>query len=147
MGQRVGSCASYLGFLNTVMDVGEPTSGRQWAACDHGPGLLRAKCSRILTSEFLGRTLLGGTIGTDRDILFVRSIDDGATSSSPAPLNTTAAADGTSDNDTKPDLTAGSGGVVVASWSSVAPLGTVIARSIDGGATWSAPLVDRTEGA
>ncbi|MDH5566907.1 MAG: hypothetical protein OEY15_09600, partial [Myxococcales bacterium] len=36
---------------------------------------------------------LGDTIGDDNDILFARSMDDGATWSAPAPLNTTAATD------------------------------------------------------
>jgi hypothetical protein len=85
---------------------------------------------------------LGGTIGTDTDILVARSIDSGATWTAAAPLNSNAATDTFLDG--QPQVTADGGGRWVAIWtSSVA--GTdkdvLVARSVDSGATWTAPAV------
>lgn len=81
----------------------------------------------------------------DRDIMFVRSVDDGETWTAPARLDPASSSDGLR-NDIHVRLAA-SGDNVVAVWES-APLNTSIsgsdiyfARSSDAGATWSAPAV------
>lgn len=91
---------------------------------------------------------LGNTIGTDRDILYARSIDTGANWSSPLPLNSTAATDTAGDSD--PDVATDGKGHWLAVWDSTNTLGNTIgsdddilfSRSNDNGATWSpaAPL-------
>ncbi len=89
---------------------------------------------------------LGGTIGTDYDILVARSIDNGATWTPPVPLNSNAASDTGHDRYPQVLLTDGNGSWV-ASWSSTDMLGgtvgsdfdILVSRSKDNGATWTAP--------
>lgn len=90
---------------------------------------------------------LGGTIGGDADILTARSGNGGAGWSEVAPLNSNASSD--SGSDTWPiDLVTDRLGVWIAAWSSTSDLGGTIgsdrdvlfARSLDNGASWSAPL-------
>jgi hypothetical protein len=86
---------------------------------------------------------LGGTIGTDLDILVARSSDAGVTWSPPAALNTNAAID--TGADMFPGLATDGSGAWIAVWQ--APMGgtfgtdgdILFARSFDAGATWSAP--------
>jgi len=86
-----------------------------------------------------------GTIGTDWDILTAHSSDDGATWSTPIPLNTNASADG--GDDVTPQVATDAAGNWVAVWQSTDPLsGTIgadedilVSRSTDNGATWTAP--------
>ena len=88
---------------------------------------------------------LGGTIGTDYDILFSRSTDAGQTWTAPAALNTTAATDSGKDYD--PEVTTDSTDNWVAVWESSDSLGGTIgmdrdilfSRSTDAGQTWTAP--------
>ena len=88
---------------------------------------------------------LNGSLGTDSDILFARSTDDGRTWSSPAALNNNAASD--TGSDLAPQIVADAGGVWICVWVSDDTLGGTIgneadilfARSTDGGLTWSAP--------
>lgn len=86
---------------------------------------------------------LGATIGTDDDILFARSTDDGANWSTAAPLNTTAFSDSTEDN--YPQITTDGAGRWIAVWmspESIVPApGIHVSYSTDNGATWTAPLV------
>jgi uncharacterized protein YjiK len=89
---------------------------------------------------------LGGTIGTDGDILVSRSIDNGTTWTAPVALNTNAGSD--SGNDYYPQVTTDRGGNWVAVWDSsdslAGAIGTdrdiLVARSADAGATWTAPM-------
>lgn len=94
---------------------------------------------------------LGDTIGSDEDILFARSTDDGASWSPVAPLNTNAATD--TGDDTVPQLTTDAQGLWIATWASTDSLGgtigtdadILIARSTDGGGSWSAPAALNTD--
>jgi hypothetical protein len=97
---------------------------------------------------------LGGTIGSDADILMARSTDDGVTWTDAAPLNTNAASD--AGDDVLPQLTTDGQGLWIAVWRSVDSLGDTIgeldfdillARSTDAGATWSAPAPLNTNAA
>ena len=91
------------------------------------------------------RDSLGGTIGTDLDILVSRSTDAGASWTTAAPLNTNAGSD--SGNDYYPQVTTDWAGNWVAVWYSVDSLGGTIgtdtdillSRSADAGSTWTAP--------
>ena len=81
----------------------------------------------------------GATLGTDRDIIYFRSIDGGMTWSSPLPLNSAAVSDGDrSDGDQ--ELTTDGAGNWLAVWQSVedGDSDVVGARSTDDGQTWSA---------
>ena len=88
---------------------------------------------------------LGGTIGSDSDMLFARSTNQGSTWSAPAALNSNAASDSGSDGGGP--LVASGTGTWIAAWQSKDDLGGTIgtdsdilfARSTDGGNTWSAP--------
>jgi hypothetical protein len=81
-----------------------------------------------------------GGIGTDADVLFARSSDDGASWTSPAPLHASAAND--SGTDQAPQIASDGAGAWVAIWESSEPgsdADILAATSSDGGATWSAP--------
>jgi hypothetical protein len=88
---------------------------------------------------------LGGTIGTDWDILVARSTNNGVTWTAPAALNTNAATD--SGGDHSPQVTTDGLGRWVAVWESDDSLGgtigtdfdILVARSTDNGVTWTAP--------
>ena len=88
---------------------------------------------------------LGGTIGTDQDILVTRSTDNGTTWSSPAALNSSAFVD--SELDSFPSLATDAAGAWVCVWHSQFSLNRatgndqdiLAAWSIDQGLTWSAP--------
>lgn len=92
---------------------------------------------------------LGGTIGSDDDILFSRSINNGATWSAPAALNNNAASD--TGNDSAPFIIY-SGGKFVVVWNSTDRLGgsypvdsdIMTASSTNGGATWTSPALLNT---
>jgi hypothetical protein len=88
---------------------------------------------------------LGGTIGTDWDVLVARSTDNGAKWSAGAPLSADAESD--SDNEGAAELATDGRGTWVAAWSATdttaGTMGTdadiLVARSTDNGATWSPP--------
>ena len=76
---------------------------------------------------------LGGTIGTDSDILVARSTDSGVTWTDPAALNTDAAID--SESDLTPYIATDGRGNGLVAWSQNGTL--VTARSTDNGVTWT----------
>lgn len=88
---------------------------------------------------------LDGTIGMDGDILVSRSTDGGVSWSGPEALNANASTD--SGDDYHPQVTSGGDGRWMAIWYSYDDLdGTIgfdrdilVARSRDGGATWTTP--------
>jgi Neuraminidase (sialidase) len=96
---------------------------------------------------------LGGTIGSDADILMARSTDDGVTWTDAAALNTNAASD--TGHDALPQLATDEQGLWIAVWRSRDSLGDTIgtdydvllARSTDAGVTWSAPAPLNTNAA
>ena len=93
---------------------------------------------------------LGGTIGSDADILVARSTDVGATWTDPAPLNTNAGSDSETEStpqDYNPQITTDGSGNWVTVWTSYSSLGgsigsdadILVSRSADAGATWTDP--------
>jgi Neuraminidase (sialidase) len=96
---------------------------------------------------------LGGTIGSDYDILVSRSMDNGATWTTPAALNTNAATD--SGPDYEPQVTTNGVGNWVAVWHSDNTLSETIgsdydilvSRSTDNGVAWTAPAPLNTNAA
>jgi hypothetical protein len=87
---------------------------------------------------------LGGTIGTDHDILVARSTNKGATWTAPVPLNTNATSDSVEADDSSPQVATDGAGHWVAVWSADHSLGgadadILVARSTNNGATWTAP--------
>jgi len=96
---------------------------------------------------------LGGTFGTDSDILVARSTDNGATWTAPAVLNNNAASD--TGDDYLAEITTDRAGNWVAVWFSNDSLGgtigadydILVARSTDNGATWTASAALNTNAA
>jgi hypothetical protein len=90
---------------------------------------------------------LGGTIGTDEDIIVARSADNGETWSSVTALNSTAAIDASNIDDRAPQIATDGNGNWIAVWFSSDDVGGTIgndfdilyAMSSDNGASWSAP--------
>ena len=96
---------------------------------------------------------LGGTLGTDADILMALSTDDGVTWTDAAALNTNAASD--TGDDALPQVTTDGQGLWLAVWRSRDSLGDTIgtdfdillARSTDAGVTWTDPAPLNTDAA
>ncbi|UCG17078.1 MAG: hypothetical protein JSV19_03410, partial [Phycisphaerales bacterium] len=88
---------------------------------------------------------LDAGLGTDRDILVARSVDNGVTWTDPAPLNNNASTDSGDDSD--PRVITDNHGVWLVAWSSDETMDCTIggdfdifvARSTDGGLTWTDP--------
>ncbi len=94
---------------------------------------------------------LGGTIGTDGDVLVSRSSDNGVNWTTPRPLNGTAATDQSSD--LRPKIETDGSGVWVAAWEGTLSgtgsddVDVLMSRSVDNGATWSLPRALNTNAA
>jgi len=84
---------------------------------------------------------LGG-LGTDSDLVLMRTLDDGGTWSAPVPLNTDAATD--SFDEGAFDLASDGAGTLVAVWSRINDSVLASSTSTDGGMTWSAPVTVST---
>ncbi len=84
---------------------------------------------------------LGNTIGNDKDILYARSTNNGATWTDPKPLNTNAGGD--SAGDSVPRIAADGEGHWIVVWTVGDTVGSIpdtfFARSIDNGDNWSSP--------
>jgi hypothetical protein len=96
-------------------------------------------------ANWMSTDSLGDTIGTDTDILFARSVDDGMTWMFPAPMNA-AAIDGSS-RDEEPHLTTDRNGNWMAVWTwraggspGAAEFDILSSTSFDDGQTWSTPV-------
>ncbi len=122
------------------LDVGAGTDNRE----DAYPHVATDSSGRWIVA-WQSRNLSGDPLGTDQDILVAQSSDNGASWSTPAPLNTNAATDTGTDSNVV--LIADGVGHWVAVWDSNDDLdGTIgsdrdilFARSSDDGNTWTAP--------
>lgn len=139
---QTGHALVSFGKVRVVDPIGQPTDIEN----DFDPRITSVG-GGVWVAAWESDNTLGGTVGPDSDILFVRSTDDGATWSPPAALNTTAATDGGSDRDISVDLATGLSGVVIAVWQSDFIGGAAYARSLDGGLTWSSPVLIGVGGA
>jgi len=118
--------------LNTNAGTDTGDDGGPVIACD-GQG--------IWIAAWHSKESVAGS-GWDGDILFARSADNGATWTSPLPLNSNATTDGAA-SDTFPRLATDGLGRWVAVWMVEASIGAapdiLFARSIDNGISWSTP--------
>ncbi len=120
---------------------------------DYAPEIATDGAGNWVTVWGCRRTCLGGTIGTDADILVAHSTNNGATWTDPTPLNTDAATDSGDDN--IPAVTTDRLGVWLAVWDSSDSLSGIIgtdadilvSRSADAGATWTDPTPVNTNAA
>lgn len=134
--------------LATVRDpllAAAPTALNSNATTDSGtdnnPDLATDGQGNVV-AVWLSNDPLGGTIGTDLDVLVARSNDGGATWSPPAPLNSNASSDSASDRN--PAIATDGNGTWIAVWETPADTGGTgtdqdifMARSTDNGQTWS----------
>jgi hypothetical protein len=160
--QSSDSLGGTIGFENDILVARSTDDGATWTA----PAALNSNAtgdsgrdwSPQLTTNGEGSWVavwssgdsLGGTIGTDWDILVARSTDDGASWTAPAALNSNAAGD--SGDDYVPQVATDGGGSWIAVWESEDSLGgtintdsdILVARSTDDGASWTAPAALNT---
>ncbi len=119
------------------------------SGADHHPSIAMDAAGRAVV-VWTSTDSLGGTIGTDADILFARSLDLGVTWTPVAPITALAATDGANE-DRNVAIATDRNNTYVAAWQTRGMFGpdrdVVFARSVDGGATWSAPALLDTGGA
>ncbi len=116
---------------------------------DTAPNIVLSE-NGILMAVWQSTENLGGTAGTDNDILYATSSDFGATWSTPATLNSNATTD--TGADTNPHISTDNSGKWVAVWQSTENLGGTIgvdddiltSISTNDGGQWSAPTVVNT---
>jgi BNR repeat-like domain len=131
-----GDTWSAFGVLNT--------NGGSDSGNDQAPEIVTNGAGSWLAAWYSDDTL-GGTIGTDVDILTARSNDGGATWTAPTPLNNNATTD--TGDDLYVRLATDDSGQWLATWHSLENLGgalgvdsdILVVRSTDNGATWTAP--------
>ncbi len=128
------------------------TATTDGGASDLSPVIAVDRVSQTWVVVWQSNNSLGGTIGTDNDLLVAKSTDGGATWSTAAVLNSDAGSDSfpLPTEDTVPDVAADRFGRFIAVWQrGTASLETDIrmARSDDFGATWSGPQAVNTNGA
>jgi len=122
---------------------------------DENPGIATDGAGTWITLWHSREAAIGGGIGTDQDILFAQTTNNGVSWSAPQALNTNA---GTDDSDDwYPQITTDASGNWVAVWySREADIGgenigtdmdILVAHSTDNGATWSAPQALNTNAA
>lgn len=127
------------------------TNGTSDTGVDYNPQVATDSAGNWVSLWYSNENL-GGTAGTDFDIFQARSVDNGATWTSPALLNMNATLD--SGNDVVPQVATDSAGTWVAVWYSSENLnGTAgvdidifVASSTDNGASWTAPALLNTNG-
>ncbi|MBI5504643.1 MAG: exo-alpha-sialidase [Deltaproteobacteria bacterium] len=107
---------------------------------DNPPGDIATDGAGNWVAVFASDDSLGGTIGTDYDILFVSSSDNGLTWSAPAPVSSHAATDGGS-WDIEPKVATDRAGTWVVAWECQGTGDAISSTTHDLGATWSAPAV------
>lgn len=130
--------------LSNVVATVSADDGATWSALttifdgatDSSDVTIETDRAGVWVVAFTSDDSLGGTIGTDQDILFSRSVDNGATWSPAAPLNSNAAVDASDDR--SPAITTDRAGTWIAVWGGL--FGTRSARSTDNGTTWE-PLI------
>ena len=146
------------GSNNGIYSARTTDSGGSWSAPlalstgnAHGSPSIATDAGGVWVAVWHSRNA-GPGVGTDDDIWFARSVDNGATWSAAQPLNLQYAQQ-TTGADLKPSIVALRNGEWVVAWesASVIPghptLGTVgtdsdiyVSRSVDNGATWSYPF-------
>jgi hypothetical protein len=90
--------------------------------------------SGVCIAVWESRDSLDGSLGTDRDILYVRSENGGLSWSEPAPLNSDAATDSSSSGDSMPHIATDNNGNWVAVWD---VWFVNVSHSSDDGLTWA----------
>lgn len=129
------------------------TAGTDGSDADLFPVVAADPTTGTFVVAWVSNHSLGGTIGTDNDILWSRSTDGGASWSPTAALNTDASTDqlGSESNDIFPDLAVDDRGHFVAVWQHgnfPQTESDVRGARLDGlGTTWTDPILVNTNGA
>ena len=161
LGGTIGTDADI--FVSRSADAGGTWTAPAPLNTNAGSDSGKDDCAQV-TTDALGnwvavwhsRDSLGGTIGTDSDILVSRSADAGVTWTAPAPLNANAGSDSGWDGwDLHPQVTTDGVGNWVAVWESNTTLGgtigadndILVSRSTNAGGTWTAPAPLNTNAA